>query len=94
MLSADCPADAFKAYRAREFVRVQSSYDSDFIEEKLASNAGKYPLWEKDVRTMLASIKRSIDRANQHYSCSIWKPRSEPLQLWSLPRIRCALTAA
>jgi hypothetical protein len=57
------PADSFKSYVRSEFVRVQTG-TLRFLEEKLASNAGKYPQWEKDVRTMSANIKRSISEDN------------------------------
>ena len=57
------PADSFRSYVRTEFVRVQTA-TIRFLEEKLASNAGKYPQWEKDIRTMSANIKRSISEEN------------------------------
>jgi hypothetical protein len=59
----ELPADSFKAYVRAEFARVQIS-TIKFLEEKLATNAGKYPQWEKDIRTMSANIKRSIAEEN------------------------------
>ncbi len=53
------PADSFRAYIRGEFVRVQTSL-LKFLDEKLATNPGKYPLWEKDLRTIAANVKRSI----------------------------------
>jgi hypothetical protein len=55
----EMPADSFRAYVRAEFVRIQTA-TLRFLDEKLASHAGKYPQWEKDVRTMSANIKRSI----------------------------------
>lgn len=60
---AELPAASFKAYLRGEFVRVQTG-TLRFLDEKLASNAGKYPRWEKDVRAMSESIKRSIAEEN------------------------------
>jgi hypothetical protein len=57
----DLPAKSFKSYVRGEFVRVQTS-TLKYIEEKLASHPGKYPQWERDVRTMCANIKRSISQ--------------------------------
>jgi hypothetical protein len=52
-------APAFKAYLREHFVKVQTD-TIKFLEGKLAANLGKYPLWEKDIKTMSANIKRSI----------------------------------
>ena len=35
-----------------------------FLDEKLTAHAGKYPFWEKDIRTMAASMKRSMSEEN------------------------------
>ena len=59
----ELPAASFKAYVRAEFARVQTA-TMRFLEEKLASNAGKYPPWEKDVRTISENIKRSISEEN------------------------------
>ncbi len=59
----ELPPDSFKSYVRGEFVRVQMA-TIKFLEEKLASNAGKYPQWEKDVRTMSENIKRSVSEEN------------------------------
>lgn len=55
----ELPADSFASFVRTEFARIQTS-TIRFLDEKLASKARKYTQWERDVRTMSASIKRSI----------------------------------
>ncbi len=57
------PPGSFKSYLRGEFAKVQTSL-LKFLDEKLTANAGKYSFWEKDVRTMAASLKRSIAEEN------------------------------
>ena len=78
----ELPGDAFEGYVRAEFVRSQTDM-LKFMEEKLSSGAGKYPWWEKDMRTMSANIRISSRRKTASFHLT-WKRKLARLPHWSL----------